>query len=55
MDVKELDPEQIERLTELFANPEKQIVGISINKDLKDEISLVVEYKKGKGKQSAII
>lgn len=55
MDVKELDPEQIERLAELFANPEKQIVGISINKDLNDDISLVVEYNKGNGTQSAII
>ncbi len=55
MDVKELDQEQIERLKEIFANPEKQVVGISINKDLNDDISLVVEYNKGKGTQSAII
>lgn len=55
MQVKELDEEQIERLKELFDNPEKQIVGIAINKDLNDEVTLVVEYNKGNGTQSAII
>jgi hypothetical protein len=55
METKELDWEQIERLAALFACKEKQIISISINKDLKDDITLIVEYKKDKGKQSAII
>jgi hypothetical protein len=48
METKELDWEQIERLAALFACKEKQIISISINKDLKDDITLIVEYKKDK-------